>query len=125
MNRPIFLTSFLSTCRSGSKCLTSPAIWHANSLGSNCEIRAIPLSPPCIAVQHSSVPAPTELRRPIPLTTTLRGPIRSLGLLLLRLDVNDGVFHGLDLLGVLIRYVQVERFLERHHQLDDVERIRA
>ncbi len=46
-------------------------------------------------------------------------------LLLLRLDVIDSVLHGLDLLRVFVRNIEIECFLKRHHQFDDVERIRA
>src|SRR5277367_5196266 len=44
---------------------------------------------------------------------------------LLRLDIVDGILHGRDLLGVLIRNVEVERFFERHHQLDYIKRVGA
>ena len=40
-------------------------------------------------------------------------------------DIVDGVLDGGDLLGVLVGDVEVERFLKRHHQFDDIERIRA
>src|SRR5581483_1651763 len=39
------------------------------------------------------------------------------------LDVLQGVAHGVDLLRVLIRDLEVEFLLERHDQLDKVERI--
>ena len=64
------------------------------------------------------------------MTTTLRDKsdapgIRSCAYFFFCLDVVDSVLDGLDLLGVFIGDVEVERFLKRHHQLDDVERVRA
>ena len=58
------------------------------------------------------------------MTTTRRGsthvpPLRVL------LDVLDGVADGDDLLGVLVRDLDVELLLEGHHQLDRVERVGA
>src|SRR5215468_10999771 len=41
------------------------------------------------------------------------------------LDVVHDVLHGADLLRLLVRDLHVVLFLEGHHQLDDVERIRA
>src|SRR5690242_15483465 len=40
-------------------------------------------------------------------------------------DVTDRVLHCGDLLGILIRDVDVESFFERHDEFDDVERIRS
>jgi hypothetical protein len=37
------------------------------------------------------------------------------------LEIGDGVLAGLDLLGVLVRDLDVEGFLQRHHQLHDVK----
>src|SRR5712691_6283912 len=45
--------------------------------------------------------------------------------LLLRFDIVDGILDSHDLLGVLIRDIEVECLLERHHQLDDIERVGA
>jgi len=39
-------------------------------------------------------------------------------------DVVDGVPDGLDFLGILVRNLDLELFLEREHELDDGERIR-
>ena len=47
------------------------------------------------------------------------------GLLLLGFDVVNGILDGGDLLRLLVGDIQVERFLERPHQLDDIERIGA
>src|SRR5579864_855539 len=46
-------------------------------------------------------------------------------LLLLVLDVVDGVLYGGDLLGIFVGYVDIEGFFKRHHQLHDIERIRT
>src|SRR5256712_7953055 len=45
--------------------------------------------------------------------------------LLVALDVVDDVLDGADLLRLLVRYLHVVLLLERHHQLHDVERVRA
>src|SRR5438477_961346 len=42
-----------------------------------------------------------------------------------RLDVVDRLLHGGDLLGFLVRDFALEFLLERHHELDRVERVRA
>src|SRR5512139_2988982 len=41
------------------------------------------------------------------------------------LDVLDGFLEARDLLGVLVRDFDPELLLERHHELDRVERVRA
>src|ERR1700722_19753639 len=41
------------------------------------------------------------------------------------LDIGDDVFDGADFLGVLVGNLDVEFLFQRHHQLDDVERVRA
>jgi hypothetical protein len=46
-------------------------------------IDAMPFLPLRIADQHSSVPVPTELNKPTPVTTTLRGTILPCSLRLL------------------------------------------
>src|SRR5580704_5011643 len=130
MKRPIFLISLRSMKRTGSKFLTSPAIRQVNAEASNCSIPEIPFRPSRMAFQLSSVPMPSGLSKPTPVTTTLRDNDGSRlapgGLLLfLVLDVVDGVFYGCDLFGVFIRDINVERFFKRHHQFHDIERVRA
>src|SRR5579884_1805861 len=96
-------------------------------------MRQIPLCPFLMERQVSSVPMPTELRSPTPVTTTLRGKTilpddaEGGGLLaaLLGFDVIDRVFHSLDFLGVLVRNIKIERLFEGHDQFYDVERIRS
>src|ERR1700682_2926526 len=93
---------------------------------SNCSIRETPLFPSRMDRHVSSVPTPTEVSSPTPVTTTLRCIwLEGNGLLLLGLDVIHRVFNRRDLLGILIGNVDVEGFLERHHEFDDVQRIRA
>jgi hypothetical protein len=41
------------------------------------------------------------------------------------LDVGDRLTHARDLLGVVVRNLDPELLLERHHELDDVERVGA
>src|SRR3954447_23517492 len=89
------------------------------------------------ASQTASVPMPTEASMPTPVTTTLRCNHNSvviwngryfLALLLfidLCLNVVDGVLDGRDLFGVLVGNIEVETFLERHHQLDNIKRVGA
>src|ERR1700680_3921434 len=123
MKRPIFLTSFFSTKLSGSKSLTSAAIWQANLLESNWVMRLTPLLPASTACHTSPVVFPTPQIRPMPVTTTLRPKLlaafRMLG------DVIDGILHGADFFRVLVGDFNVEALLEGHHELDRVQRIRA
>src|SRR6202167_2383895 len=44
---------------------------------------------------------------------------------LVRLDIGDDVLNGANLLGVFVRNFDVELLFERHHQLDDIERVGA
>src|SRR5271170_5026240 len=44
---------------------------------------------------------------------------------LVSLDVGDDVLDGADFLGVLIGDLDVELLFQRHHQLDDIERVGA
>src|SRR5580700_1317981 len=119
MKRPIFLTSFFSMKLSGSKFLTSAAIWQANLLESNWVMRATPLLPARTASHTSPVVFPTPQIRPRPVTTTLRPKLlatfRMLG------DVVDGVLHGADFFGVFVRNLDVETFFESHDQFDGVQ----
>src|SRR5580704_5835415 len=123
MKRPIFLTSFFSMKLSGSKFLTSAAIWQANLLESNWVMRATPLLPASTASHTSPVVFPTPQIRPRPVTTTLRPKLlatfRMLG------DVVDGVLHGADFFRVLVGNLYVEAFLESHYQFDRIQGIRA
>src|SRR6202041_1591783 len=57
---------------SGSKPLTSAAIWQANLVESKWEMRATPLLPASTALQTSCVVLPTPQISPRPVTTTLR-----------------------------------------------------
>ena len=111
--------------------LTSPAMRQEKAVASNCVIGPMPLSPAQNAFQVASVPMPSGVSKPTPVTTTLRDNEYSLGktrrryFFLLVFDVVDGVFHGGYLLGVLVRDLQFEGFFKGHDQLDDIERIGA
>ncbi len=70
MKTSIFLTSFFSMNRNGSKSLTSPAICVANAVASNLVIVPTPLLPAMSACQFASVPMPSDDTRPMPVTTT-------------------------------------------------------
>src|SRR5712692_435225 len=72
MKRPIFFSSFFSMNLSGSKFLTSAAIWQANCEASNWVMRATPLWPASRFLHTSSVVRPTPQIRPMPVITTLR-----------------------------------------------------
>src|SRR4051794_22389077 len=60
----------------------------------------------------------TAIRRARSLRSTARGSRRGRVLL----QVRHGVTDGLHLVGVLVGDVEAELLLERHHELDDVER---
>src|SRR5579872_5511557 len=150
MKRAIFLSSFFSTQFSGSKFLTSPAIWQSNALASNCVTRPTPLLPASRLRHTSSVPIPHPQTKPTPVTTTRRfkgktSPVRIsacrrgkhaalpygrqeaelLACLGVLLDVFDGILHRGNLFGVLIGDFDAESFFEGHHELDRIERIGA
>src|SRR4051794_40509697 len=101
-------------------------------------MRSMPLLPARSPCQDSSTPTPTEVTRPRPVTTTRRSipqilpcplentdPRSGIRLLLVRVDVVDGVADGLDVLGLLVGDLDLELLLHRHHQLDDVEAVGA
>src|SRR6185503_13638413 len=126
MKTSIFLTSFFSRNRSGSKSFTSPAMRVANCVASNLVIVPTPLWPARIASQFTSVPMPSDDTRPMPVTTTRRLLVMSLLFVFsVRLDVLDRLFDARDLLGILVGNFDPELFLERHHELHGVERVGA
>src|SRR6202051_13463 len=119
MKRPIFLTSFFSTKLSGSKFLTSAAIWQAYLLESNWVMRDTPLLPASTACHTSPVVFPTPQIRPMPVTTTLRPKL--LAAFTMFGDVVDGVLHGADFFRVLVGNLDVEAFFESNYEFDVVE----
>src|SRR3954452_16324000 len=70
MKTSIFLTSFLSTNCSGSKCCTSPAIRAEYCDASKRVIGPMPLLPASMASQFACVPMPSGDTSPTPVTTT-------------------------------------------------------
>src|SRR6185369_16616912 len=112
------------------KPFTSPANLHAKLLASNCVMRSMPGLPASRLDQDSATVLPTGLTHPRPVTTTRRlvmGPnlsnCRGPSGLLVGVGVVDSVLHRRDLFGVLVRNLDPELVLERHHQLHRVERI--
>src|SRR6478752_10015867 len=105
------------------KPLTSPANLQARFAGSNCVIWSMPLLPASRFDQLSATVLPTGLMQPRPVTTTRRRDMGRSGLLV-GVGVVDGVLHRGDLLGVLVRNLDAELVLQRHHQLHRVERVR-
>src|SRR6185295_19684371 len=88
-------------------------------------MRPIPDWPAHNAFQVFSTPIPSGVTNPKPVTTTRLGwyaPIPHPDLKFL-LNILDGFSHRQDLFGVLIRNFDVEGLLERHNQLDGVQRI--
>src|SRR2546430_5664465 len=102
---------------------------HVRSEASKRVMGPTPLFPATSSAQLSSLPIPSGETSPTPVTATRRGEeARGMVCSVLRgvlLDVLDGVLHLLDLLRGLVRNLDVEGFLERHDQLDGVERICA
>src|ERR1700719_4381822 len=125
MRRSIFLISFFSIQRKGSKFLISPAMRQSKPVASKLVIVAIPLTPARRFFQLSSVPMPSAQTSPTPVTTTRRvkdscSPIRWYYPAVLLpfgvfIDIFDRVFYGRHLLGVLVGHFDAKRFLERHH----------
>src|SRR3990170_4997560 len=130
MNGSIFLTSFFSIHRSGSKPLTSAAKRVGYLAASNLVMGPMPDRPSPMAVQNSSTVFPTGVTAPSPVMTTRRSltappPRSDQPLRRVVLDVLDGVSHRRDLLGILVRDLDVERLLERHDQLHGVQGVGA
>src|SRR5262245_44904039 len=71
MKKSIFLISFLSNHCRGSNCFTSAAIFVGKSVVSNREISETPLRPSQSPFHVSSVPVPSAVTQPKPVTTTL------------------------------------------------------
>src|SRR5215813_7507080 len=132
MKVSIFLISFFGMKREGSKPLTSAAMRQVKGDGSNRVIGPTPFSPESSASQLAAFPIPTGETRPIPVTATRRGEVKrgmtfqDTGSVLrgVLLDVGDGVFDFLDLLGGFVGDLDVESFFESHHELHCVKRIR-
>src|SRR5438128_577171 len=97
MNESIFLTSFFSNQRSGSKSLISAAILVENCVVSKRVIAVTPLRPSQRPFHVSSVPVPSAVTNPTPVTTTLLFCKIQTSYYLrfrhVRLDVADRVFH--------------------------------
>src|SRR5688572_25314295 len=104
-----------------------------SSLCSKRLMVAPPLFPPSRAFQVEATSLPTGETTPSPVITTRRPSfplIRSLpapcsSARAVLLQVRNGVADRAHLLGVLVRDVDAELFLERHHELDRVQRVRA
>src|SRR3954463_9509710 len=130
MKRSMRRASFGDMYGARSKFFTSPAIWLARRAGSKRVMRVMPDFPASALAQASAALLPMGQTMPRAVTTTrLRltcflpsGKASGLGV---PLDVVDGLLDGRDLLGFLVRDLGLELFLERHHQLDGVERISA
>src|SRR2546425_2884911 len=71
MKESIFLMSFFSNQCRGSKFLISAAIFVGNCVVSNREIVETPLRPSQRPFHVSSVPVPSAVTNPTPVTTTL------------------------------------------------------
>src|SRR5450631_2484419 len=123
MNRPILRDSFLSTNFRTSKFFTSAAKVTGKAEASKAVIGAIPLLPASRFFQISGTVLPTPHRSPIPVITTRLGKL--LACLRMLVDVLDSVLYSLDLLGILVRNLEVECLFKLHYQLDHVERIRT
>src|SRR3954464_14458288 len=100
---------------------------QASREASNRVIGPTPLRPARRASQFSAFPVPSGETMPTPVTATRRGE-ESRGISFsggrgVLFDVLDRVLDLLDLLGGLVRNLDVEGFLERHHELDCVERV--
>src|ERR1051325_10146081 len=84
----------------------------------------MPARPWVRPVHSSSAVLPMAVGAARPATNTRRA-YTTRSLLRVVRDVLEGVADRDDLLGVLVGNLDVEVLLERHHQLDGVERVRA
>src|SRR5215813_2055649 len=124
MNKSIFLMSFFSNHWRGSKFLTSAAILVENCVVSKREIIETPLRPSHRPFHVSSVPVPSAVTNPTPVTTTLlfcKIKTSCLGLRQVILDVLDSVFYGGDLFCFFVRNFQSETFFKSHYQLNGIQ----
>src|SRR6266404_6866523 len=121
MKRPIFLISFFSMKFSGSKLLTSAAIWQAKADASNLVMRSTPFLPASKAGHTSAVVLPTAQSSPRPVMTTRRAKL--LACLRVFADVLDRIRHCANLLGVFVRNLDIESLFESHDQFHGVERV--
>src|SRR5258705_6756277 len=129
MKRSMRRASFGDMYGARSKFFTSPAIWLDRRDGSKRVMRVMPDFPARAFAHASATPLPMGQTMPRPVTTTRRrfmfSTFRESSGLGVGLDVVDGLLDGGDLLGFLVRDLGLELFLERHDQLDGVERISA
>src|SRR5262245_6609215 len=119
MKRSIFLTSFLPTQSSGLNPFTSPAMRQANADESKRVIGPTPETPRTRASQLSRAPSPSGDTMPMPVITTrlaIVAPRSSRPRLGVGLDVLHRVADAVDLLGVLVADLDLERLLERHDE---------
>src|SRR5271166_2407800 len=122
MKRAILRDSFFSMNCSGSKFLTSAAIWQANWDASKPVMRSTPLLPASSAFHTSSVLLPTPQISPTPVTTTRRVKLLSFRV---GVDIIDGVLDGADLFRLLVGNFDIEGLLEGHYQFHRVQRVCA
>src|SRR3954465_10174916 len=107
-------------CR-GSNPFTSQAKRTCCLEASNLVIGAPPDLPSSSALQVDSTSVPTGVTSPRPVTTTRCAKL----LPDLLVEVIHGVADGAQLLRVLVRDVDVELLLERHHELHRVQAVGA
>src|SRR6267143_428268 len=129
MKRSMRRASFGDRYRATSKSFTSPAIWLDSRDALKRVMRAMPGFPARALSQACWTVLPIGQPLPSPVTTTLRRvtqvPLTFRSGLGVRLDVVDGLLDGGDFLGFLVGDLGLELLLERHHQLDGVEEVRA
>src|SRR3989442_1135568 len=129
MTKSMRRASFGDRYAATSNSFTSPAIWLESRDASKRVMRVTPGVPARALSQACRTVLPIGQTMPSPVTTTLRRvtqvPLRFRSRLGVRLDVVDGLLDGGDFLGFLVGNLGLELLLERHHQLDGVERVRA
>ena len=109
-----------------SKSFTSPAIWLARRAGSKRVMRVMPDLPGEGVFPGFSDGVSDRADDAQPGDDDSAATALSVAYALgVRLDVVDGLLHGGDLLRLLVRDLGLELLLERHHQLDRVERVGA
>src|SRR5690606_33402887 len=120
-NRSNRRASLRSMYGRGSNPFTSQANRTWCREASNFVMGAAPLVPARRFVQVSSTVSPNGVTSPRPVMTTRRLTSRAQ----LVVEVLQGVPDRAELLRLLVRDVDVELLLERHDELDGVERVRA
>src|SRR5579864_3176877 len=124
-------SSGISMSKASSKAITSSTVSSESAPRSSTNDALVVTSPSStpscstiICFTFSSTPAIRSPNQPRPGAPGCASAVllAHFGMLV---DVVDGILHGADLFRILVGNLDIEVFLERHHQFDRVERVGA